>query len=140
MGQFKFFRNLRLSNVELTTSLWFYTIYEKNVELIYLNKPNKNLYVKYFAQSNKCHHSDIANYFQNNYLQNEQENSHDAPIISLKYYNFFFILDGSINQSIFFDIVKYDYYILTAFLNDIDMRTVEIMINLFNTIQNHTIY
>ena len=88
----------------------------------------KKKYKKYFFESIKCHHNDIANYFQDNYIQNQENNFHDAFIQSLKYYNFAFISNESINKSSFFDICKYDYYLLCSlFLGEINV----------NTIQNH---
>ena len=48
-------------------------------------------YKKTFKESIKCHHNEIANYFQDSKLQNLENNSDDVFIQGLKYYNVDFI-------------------------------------------------
>ena len=128
-GSIQIFRYLMLNNVKLTLSLFIYAIHGQNPEIIHILedniKPDSDLYMKYFIRSIKCHHNDIANYFWNNFLSDDEENSKIKFIQCLKYYNFAFIQDEYINRSFFIYFCKYDYYFLVDFLlnnNDIDIN------------------
>ena len=144
-GSIQIFTFLEKANVELTPSLWLCAIHSKNAELIHLLeyfhiKPpinsvgnNKNVeeesFNECFKESIKCHHNDIANYFLNNYLQIEDENSKETFIQSLKYYNFSFIQSECINESFYFLCIN-DYYSLAKII----CKRIDININ---EIQNH---
>ena len=117
-GSIQIFQYLRLNNVELKESLWYYAIHGNNPEIIHLLEENhvqineKNV----FIESIKCHHNDIAYYFQNTVLSNNEENSYYSYKNILKYYNFSFISCDLIDQKFFLDLCKYDYYQLVNFL------------------------
>ena len=67
--------------------------------------PSKNEDISFerlFYESIKCHHIDVANYIQDNYLQNKKEYSNNALINGLKYYNFMFIQSNVDNETSFF--------------------------------------
>jgi len=100
-------------------SLWLYAIHGNNPDIIHLleenlTNPTNGKYEYYFLESIKCHHNDIANYFQDNYIQNQEKILNDTVIQILKFYNFAFISNESISRSSFFDICKYDYYLLCS--------------------------
>ena len=132
-GSIEIFQFLRLNNIELKPSLWFYAIHGDNAEMIhlleeYLDKPNNKLYKQYYAESIKCHHNKIANYFQNNYVKEKDVNSHESIILNLKHYNFFFISDDLIKKYAFCDFCKYDYYFLaTLLINDTNINAIRII-------------
>lgn len=132
-GSNQIFNYLRLNDVELTPSLWIYAIHSQNEEIINILqdsdiKPKHNSFLKIFKESIKCHHFDAANYIQNNYLNDI--NLDDVMIKTLKYYNFAFIRDDLINNSLFLDFCKYGYYIIV----DILLQQKNIDINQINNI------
>ena len=129
-GSIKIFNHLRLEGVELTSSLWLLAIHGQNSEIIHFLEDNHvkiedMSYKQVFYESIKCHHNDIANYFINNFLQNDEENSQDTINQSLKYYNFAFLNNDSISVSSFCNLCKYDY---CAFVDNL-MKDKDIDIN-----------
>ena len=96
-----------MNNVELKPLLWIFTIHSKNPELIHrleenrVDPPNAKIrassYRSCIKESIKCYHNDIMNYIQDNLLENMEQNSNDVFIQSIKYYNFSFIQEKSIN-------------------------------------------
>ena len=144
-GSIQIFNYLKENKVELTPSLWLYSISSNNAEMIYLLEKNNvkfpydsNYYFyeeeieeeevedvkkceKCFAQSIKCYHNDITKYFLNNYCDN-------SDIIlnqSIECYNFLLIQNDDINKSLFHSLCKNDYYILA----DILLKTTDVDIN-----------
>ena len=71
-----------------------------------------------FNESIRCHHNEIANYFIDNYLESNVENSDCTLVQSLKYYNFSFLrIERHMNESSFCHLCFFDYYLLVkAFL------------------------
>ncbi|KAK8844301.1 hypothetical protein M9Y10_024513 [Tritrichomonas musculus] len=139
-GSIQIFNYLRMREVKLTSSLWLFVIHGRNSELIHLLEENliepilpiskhskkvEKSYEKCFFESIKCHHNDVANYFLNNYLQIEDENSNETLIQSLKYYNFFFIKKENINESSFCHLCHYDYFLLVDYL----LKSVDVDVN-----------
>ncbi|KAK8852778.1 hypothetical protein M9Y10_017768 [Tritrichomonas musculus] len=116
-GSVKIFKYLQMHDVQLGQSLWQFAIHGKNPEIIRFleenqveNKSCKEL----IDESIKCHHNDIANYFLNNFLQNDI----NSPIVfdqSIKYYNFIFF-PNEINRESFYKLLKYDHYKLIEIL------------------------
>ena len=126
-GSIQIFNYLRLEGVELTPSMWLLAIHGQNAEMIHFIEDNHvelkdKSYKQVFYESIKCHHNDIANYFINNFLQNDEENSQDTINKCLKYQNFAFLKSESISESSFCNLVKYDYCALVDdFLKDKDI-------------------
>ena len=113
-GSIKIFLYLR-NKVEVKPSIWQYAIHSDNAKIINqleLNniEPTNQNYEECFKESIKCHHYNISDYIQNNYLQNE--NTNDTLICCLKYYNFFYLQNDFVNGSSFYFICKYDYLLL----------------------------
>ena len=113
-GSIQIFNYLRLEGVELTPSLWPLAIHGQNAEMIHFIEDNHvelkdKSYKQVFYESIKCHHNDIANYFINNFLQNDEENSQDTINQCLKYHNFAFLKSESISKSFFCNLCKYDH-------------------------------
>ena len=90
-GSIQIYRFLRINNVELTSSLWLYAIHGANPEIIHLLEedniiPEDKSYIECYKESIKCHHNEIANYIQNNYiLENDEKNSF---FINLRFHNY----------------------------------------------------
>ena len=133
-GSIQIFNYLRLEGVKLMPSLWSLSIHGQNAEIIHFLEGNHveledKSYKQVFYESIKCHHNNIANYFIDNFLQSDEENSQDTINQCLKYYNFAFLKNESISESSFFSLCKYDYCVLfNNLLNDkdIDINKTEI--------------
>ena len=82
-GSIQIFNYLHINGVELTSSLWLYSIHGKNSEIIHILEDNhvkilkekevksdfsQITYEDCFLEAIKCHHNDVAFYFLNNYL------------------------------------------------------------------------
>ena len=136
-GSIQIFNHLRLEGVEITPSLWDLAIHGQNAEIIHFLEDNHveikdKSYKQVFYESIKCHHNDIANYFINNFMQNDEENSQDTINQCLKYYNFAFMKNDSISESSFYNLCKYDYCIFVDILlkgKDMDINKKEISID-----------
>ena len=65
-----------MNDVQLTQSLFLYSIHGRNAEIIHIleegkiNPPSNNIafYLSCFIESIKCHHNHFVNYFENNFL------------------------------------------------------------------------
>lgn len=85
-GSIKIFNYLKMNNVELEPSLWLYAIHSRNAELIHLlescnvSKPNNEL-DECIAESIKCHHNEITDYFEN-----EDPKKNEKVISSILHY------------------------------------------------------
>ena len=132
-GSIQIFKYLQMSGVKLTPSLWLYVIHSKNAELIHLLEENHVLpydqtYKECFLESIKCHHNDIAFYFQNNFVHNVTQN--DIILNSIRYYNFAFMQNNIIDGNLFFYLVQYDYFILL--LNIIENENINTIRKTYN--------
>ena len=128
-GSIQIFNYLRNKGVVLSPSLWYYAVHSNNAEIIQILeenqiKPKDGSYKEIFRESIKCHHNDIAEYIQSNYLVNENEKEEEV-VNGIRYHNFEFIKKEQINEKTFFYLCKYDYYTLVSFL----MSTKNIDIN-----------
>ena len=133
-GSIQIFNYLKYQGVQLNPSLLLFAIHSKNSELIHIIEENNgnsnNFYLQSYIESIKCHHNEIANYLYNNYLQNEADISNKIFIQSLKSYNFGLLQTNLINELLFGQLCKFDYYsIVTYFLkinNDIiNIKTIQ---------------
>ena len=138
-GSIQIFIYLQLNNVELTSSLWLYSIHSNNPEMIHLLErnfvePDDKTYKKCLEEAIKCHHNKIANYIKDNLLINDNEklingnkfyySSLSACCFHYHNYDFFFIENFDVKYS-FFYLCQYDYYNLV----DLILKTQEININ-----------
>ena len=90
-----------------------FAIHSQNEEIIHSLEDKHGefgvkTYKRFFYESLKCHHNDIANYFLSK-LNEDDKNSQDTINQSLKYYNFKFLKNEFIKESSFFYLCKYDY-------------------------------
>ena len=136
-GSIQIFQFLRLNNVELTPSLWLYTIHGRNAELIHLLEedgvpPPNGSYESCLKESIKCHHNEIAEYIENNLLnEKEKENNIKNNIdenefaYSFHYYNYAYMPDNYESSFILFYLCKYDYYeLVKLFLKNSNSRLI----------------
>ena len=93
-GSIQIFRYLLQNDAELKPSLWLYAIHSRNPELIHVleeqkvDLPNDN-YEKLFCESIKCHHNEIADYIESNYLtpNNEETRRKQEVLNSIIHFN-----------------------------------------------------
>ena len=123
-GSIQIFNFLKLNNVPLNPSLWLYAIHSNNPEMIHLLEesqiqPDDKTYEKCLEESIKCHHNDIANYIQNNSL-NESKNSFEQndAAYGFHYHNYKFI--DTENKFAFHYACKYDYFTIVENMINIE--------------------
>lgn len=81
-GSLKIFQCLITNNIEMTSSLWLYSIHGENNGLIHLLEENNVLpedasYLKCLEEAIKCHHTEIAEHIMKKYVRKEEIN-HDT--------------------------------------------------------------
>ena len=79
-GSIQIFNYLRLSGIELTSTLWDYSIHSNNAEMIRLLEQNgvevdNETYEQLYIESIKCHHNEIANYIECNFINQINSNT-----------------------------------------------------------------
>ena len=122
-GSIQIFKYLNLNGVELTPSIWLYSIHGCHPEMIhYLEVKKIQCPTDSLKEAIKCHHNEIANYLLTNVFKN-------ASVLEfcIKYYNYNFMPDSIDlnNENIFYNLCKYDYiYLVSSMLN-----TTKIVIN-----------
>ncbi|KAK8891517.1 hypothetical protein M9Y10_028729 [Tritrichomonas musculus] len=137
-GSIQIFKYLQDNRAPLKKSLWNYAIHGQNPEIIHILEEN-NIWPKSYddclIESIKCHHNDIANYIEKNYLNYEKiDKSFTIFRQSLKYHNFAFINSYFISQTCLYYFIKYDcplyidYILKTVF---VDINNVSILILIF---------
>lgn len=94
-GSLKIFEYLRFRGCDLKPSLWLYAIHGGNADLIHLIEeshvePENKKYEECFKEAIKCHHNNIANYIQTNFLSDSKltEEMIDS-VINYQNYSFF---------------------------------------------------
>lgn len=126
-GAIQIFQYLKLNKIELTSSLWNYSIHGRKPEIIHLLEeykvePDDKTFEKCLKKSIKFHHNEISNYIIDN-LINKNKSEVDLTCLksSIKSYNFTFLYSLKIEEifnninDIIFDLCKYDYISLVDF-------------------------
>ena len=145
-GSNKIFQYLLTRKVNLTNSLWYYAIHGKSSQIINTLienhiKPNERYDLYYYygdevneedvmfldclKESVKCHHNGIVDYFCANHFLDEKKSNSIRFSTSLEYLNFEFFICEDINESIFFDLCRYNYY---SFV-DVLLKTKDVDVN-----------
>ena len=133
-GSIQIFNYLHLNNVKFESSLWFAAIHGRNYELIQLLennniKPSFDSYRSLLDESIRCHHNEIANYIKENYLENA-DMGENMLSICLKYYNFELIQKCFLNETTFFYLCEYNYYLyVNLFLKTTNIDINKMIIN-----------
>ena len=130
-GSIQIFKYIFLNQKKFTPSLLVYAIHGDNPEIIHLLEQVKiknanDLYKQCFLESVKCHHNEIANYIQNNFLKDPQNGFDVALKKALKYRNYFYFQNDFINEKTFFLLCKYNYIELVEIL----LKSINFNINL----------
>ena len=108
-----------MNKIELESSIWNLSIHGQNSDLIHLLEEVQNQSLndsceQYFYESIKCHHNEIANYIQNNFLS-DFDNFDMSRIIES--YNFeFFPYEMSNDFDTIFCLCNYDHFNIVQFL------------------------
>ncbi|KAK8840180.1 hypothetical protein M9Y10_031120 [Tritrichomonas musculus] len=129
-GSIDIFNYIVNQNVYLPPSLWLFAIHSQNSDLIHKLEelgviPSDETYNECFIESIKCHHNYIANYFLQNYIQ-EDELIFFKNEQFIKYFNFSFFEKNIFNYSNIGLFIKYDYLIVVQLLLeyiDIDVNS-----------------
>ena len=101
--------------------LWLYAIHGKNAEIIHLLEENhiisnEDFYLHCFYEAVKCHHNEIANYIQMNYIKDDLSLEINGKLY--RYYNFEFC-----DFTFFYELCKYNYFTLVKFLVEKNKNT-----------------
>ena len=119
-GSIQIFNYLRMNNAEITPSLWIYAIHGNNAEMIHIIEDyhieveDKTFYIKCLKEAIKCHHNNIAHYFENNLIEESIEmsenNFKNNPIYyGFHYYNYEFIKYSENYQYLLYYACLYDH-------------------------------
>ena len=112
-GSIQIFKYLLLNNVELSSSLWLYSIHGQNAEIISILEENhieppSNSYQLCFEEAIKCHHNEIADYIMVNYLD-QDECLKKAYFCTIMNCNFYFFPDDFGSKLDLFYLHKFNY-------------------------------
>lgn len=126
-GSIQIFQYLRMNNVKLTPSLWKYAVHSNNAELIHLLeelhiKP-KDINKDCLIESIKCHHLNLMNYFDENYVSD-----HFFFIKGLHYYNFSYLCNHPFEISESFRTIYINKYKSINLINDDYLIPFDLMI------------
>ena len=148
-GSIQIFKYLFLNKAKIKAIIWIYAMHSYNPELINFLEENhiqqrNETYFKCFKEAIKCHHIDVSNYIQDNYLNEKIEldnlkNNFEENILSYSfhYYNYFYFPKELNNSFILFYACKYDHYSIVENLlktTSINLREKLIFIYLFDKI------
>lgn len=132
-GSIQIFQYLRLNNVELKPSLWLYAIHGRNADLIHLLeesqvKPKDKSYQECLEEAIKCHHNEIAQYIQDNFLNDQKiKNDFNKSVLgmSFNYLNYSFLPNEFDSNIIFYYFCRYGY---VDFVNDL-LKNMDLNVN-----------
>ena len=131
-GSIQIFKYLYQNNAKITTSIWSYAIHGRNAEIIHFLEEKKietlqKSYQYLIFRSIKCHYYEMIDYFRNNFCDNEKIDDDYLNRKGLKYYNFGYFTEKSIQSlidsckdnpklNIPYYLCKYDYFLIVEFL------------------------
>ena len=137
-GAISIFQYLRLNNIELTSSLWLYSIHGRNADIIhYLEsdhiEPPEGNYDECLKEAIKCHHNEIARYIQNYLIKVifflEINVAKKASKYALRYDNYEILNEDFIDNEVFFYACYYNHINLVKILvnnDEIDINFTKI--------------
>ena len=123
-GSIQIFRFLIQNGVKLLPSLWLYSIHGRNPDMIHLLEenhvyPSDNTYQECLEESIKCHHNELAFYFINNFIDENDFHSNykkNEIYYGFHYYNFEFIPIELKERFFFYYAIEHDYFKLFEYL------------------------
>ena len=110
------FNYLRLSGVELNSSLWIYAIHGKNPEIFHILEDNHiefdlEMRIKCLKESIKCHHNEFSEYIIQNKFFDDKIETNEYLIDKIKHHNYLSLPNDIFEMSqFFFYFCKYDYF------------------------------
>lgn len=128
MGSVNIFKFLIECGIELKPSIWLYAIHSQNMEIINILEekkipPEDGVFQDCLLESIKCHHNDITEYFLNTILKNKNVNKDAILSQSYTFNNYKYFPDEmNADFNTFFDMCKYDYYILAKMFLDANIN------------------
>lgn len=94
-GSLQIFQYLQLNNVDLTPSLWLYSVHGRNPFIIHILEENHVDYNvdELIEESIKCHHNELTEYFKNTLLNDSLKNDeyNECILQNLNYSCFHFM-------------------------------------------------
>ena len=114
-GSIQIFKFLHLNNADLKPSIWLYAIHGKNPDIIHFLENNHieplyNNFDKCFEEAVKCHNNEIASYFLNNAIIEQNVKTDE---LYYKYDNYFFFDSDFNNTQQMYFFIKYNYHFLS---------------------------
>lgn len=132
---FKYFKNQKIN---LGPSLWIYTIHSRNAELLGLLEdenisPPEKSFELCLAEAIKCHHNEIAQYIENNYLSSDYLSNEIVLESVFRYFNYSYFPEKIDQQSTFFYLCQYNHFKIVDFIikmkkDEFDQKTIFIYI------------
>lgn len=149
-GSIEILKYLLINKVETDDSLWYFAIHGDNPEIIHLleyNKiqPENDNYYPLYIESIKCHHNNVANYIEQNYISTEvlKEKKLEIYCTILKNRNFpLFEMELKSNSEYFIEFCKYGYfYIVNSLIESkVDINKASIIGNTKVTALNEAVF
>ena len=120
-GSIQIFQFLQLSGVTLEPSLWLYAIHSQNADMIhlleYIIMLNHQMAIIIFASLKiiKCHHNDIANYIEYNFLQQNTDALSGVDYLSkvFSFQNYSFFPSDLKSEDELYALCSYGYHLLS---------------------------
>ena len=113
-GSVEIFTHLYLIGAEVDSNLWFYVIHSGNPNLIHSLeekgiKPKNEYYRRLMIESIVCHHNEIAEYFETQYIQKHLEIDFYIISKSIHHHNYFFFPEDFDKDYLFWKFLEYGY-------------------------------
>lgn len=128
VGSTNIFKFLIENGIKLNPSIWLYAIHSNNLEIIHILEDNKippedGMFMDCLLESIKNHHFVITDYFLNVVLKNKNINKDQILAQCFRYNNYkYFPNDMNADFNIFYDMCKYDYYIIAQMFLDANVN------------------
>ena len=127
-GSIKIVKYMLANGLKLTDHLWPFAIHSNNPEIISLFEennviPQQNKISLYLLKlSIMCHHNDIANYIQENYIQNNNVFHKNSQAYSFLFFNYAKNAESEIDNNLFLHACKCNYFeLVKLLLNDVNI-------------------
>ena len=135
-GSIQIFQYLKMNNADLDPFLWICAIHSNDAQMVHLLevsgvKMDEETFVSCIDESIKCHHNGVCNYISENLVtKNISKSKLDEVFVtsSIKHYNYAFFPNNLDNNSCFYSLCRYDYFILINLFYEMRMNDYEVQI------------